>query len=72
MVKFFAALTAFCGGVAFIVALALLVAWPLAAIWNGCVVGTFNGVHEVSTLQMWGLMVMGRLFLAQNISITQK
>lgn len=50
-------------GILFLVFISFLLSWPVYMLWNGCLVGAVNGVHEVSWLQAWGLnMLFGIMF----------
>jgi hypothetical protein len=41
----------------------LLFSLPVYFLWNGCLVGAIDGVHEVTWLQAWGLNILaGFLF----------
>jgi hypothetical protein len=45
------------------VVISVILAWPVMMLWNGCLVGAIDGVHEVSWLQAWGISVLcGFLF----------
>ena len=51
------------GIVALVLVLSFLLSWPVMMLWNGCLVGAIDGVHEVSWLQAWGISVLcGFLF----------
>jgi len=60
------------GFFAMVAVLGLLLSWPLAMLWNGCLVPAVGNVHEVSTLQMWGLLVLfGCLFKNSSVSTSK-
>ena len=41
----------------------LLFSLPVYLLWNGCLVGAIDGIHEVTWLQAWGLNILaGFLF----------
>lgn len=51
------------GIIALVLAVSFLLSWPVMMLWNGCLVGAIDGVHEVSWLQAWGISVLcGFLF----------
>jgi len=51
------------GIVALIVGFGLLMSLPVYWLWNGCLVGLVDGVHEITWLQAWGILVLfGLLF----------
>lgn len=47
--------------VALIVFVGLLLALPLAILWNGCVVPAISGVQEITWLQAWGIMIVSNI-----------
>ena len=42
-------------GIALLVAAAILFAWPVQLLWNGCLVGAVDGVHLITFWQALGL-----------------
>jgi hypothetical protein len=51
------------GGAALILLISFLLSWPIYMLWNGCLVGAVDGVHELTWLQAWGISVLfGLLF----------
>jgi hypothetical protein len=43
--------------------ISFLLAWPVMALWNGCLVPAVDGAKEISWLQAWGIQVLfGFLF----------
>ena len=51
------------GGFGFIILLSFLLSWPVMALWNGCLVGAVDGVHNIGWLQAWGISILfGFLF----------
>lgn len=51
------------GGIGLILFLSFLFAWPVKELWNGCLVGAIDGVHDVTWLQAWGISCLtGVLF----------
>ena len=47
--------------VALIIFVGLLLALPLAILWNGCVVPAIPGVQEITWLQAWGIMIVSNI-----------
>jgi hypothetical protein len=42
---------------------AVLLAWPVQLLWNGCLVGAVDGVHQIGFWQAMGLnFLFGILF----------
>ena len=55
--------TTIVGLITLTLAVSFLLSWPVMMLWNGCLVGAIDGVHEVSWLQAWGISVLcGFLF----------
>ena len=38
--------------------LGLLTSLPVFLLWNGCLVGAIDGVHEIGWFQAWGLTML--------------
>ena len=56
-------ITTIVGSITLVLAVSFLLCWPVMMLWNGCLVGAIDGVHEVSWLQAWGICVLcGFLF----------
>lgn len=51
-----------------IIALGLLLSWPIYMLWNGCLIGAVDGVHEITWLQAWGLNVLFGLLFKTNVT----
>ncbi len=51
-------LSAVVGFIALFVLLSFLFAWPVMALWNGCLVDAVAGVSEITWLQAWGLSIL--------------
>ena len=57
------------GFLALLVGVSFLLAWPVMALWNGCLIHAVDGVHQITWLQAWGLEVlMGILFKSTSTS----
>jgi len=64
------ALAAALVGIATLVFLSFVLSWPVMMLWNGCLVGAVDGVHEITWLQAWGLQFLcGILF---KTTVTKK
>ncbi len=51
----------------------LIIAFPVKWLWNGCLVGAVDGIHEISALRALGLAVLcGLLFRSVPSSNTSK
>ena len=48
--------------------LSFLLSWPVLMLWNGCLVGAVDGVHEIGWLQAWGLQFLFSLLFNTSIS----
>jgi hypothetical protein len=51
-----------------IIALGFLLSWPIYMLWNGCLIGAVDGVHEITWLQAWGLNVLFGLLFKTNVT----
>lgn len=50
-------------GIATLLFLSFVLAWPVMMLWNGCLVGAVDGIKEIGWLQAWGLQFLfGLLF----------
>jgi len=54
--------------VSLVVAMGLLVSYPVMLLWNGCIVGTIAGVGKITWLQAWGIVVLCGLLFKSNVS----
>jgi len=51
------------GAIGLILLVSFLLSWPIYMLWNGCLIGAVDGIHEVTWLQAWGISVLfGLLF----------
>ena len=63
MKELIVAFTAMVVGIATLLFLSFVLSWPVMMLWNGCLVGAVDGVHEITWLQAWGLQFLfGILF----------
>ena len=60
------------GGLVFLVFLSFLLSWPVYMLWNGCLVGAIDGVHEVSWLQAWGISILANFMFKSSASVSKK
>ena len=66
-------LSAVVGFIVIFVFLSLLFSWPVMALWNGCLVGAVDGVHQITWLQAWGISILcSFLFKPSSVSATNK
>jgi hypothetical protein len=49
-----------------LVAISILYAMPIVFLWNSCLVGTIDGVHEINFWKALGLSVLFNLLTAKN------
>jgi len=63
-------LSAFIGLILVLILVSFLLAWPVMVLWNGCLVGSIDGVREIGWLQAWGIQFLfGILF---KTTVTKK
>lgn len=61
------------GGIALLIFAAILLAWPVQLLWNGCLVGAVNGIHPIGFWQAMGLnFLFSILFKASTSTSTKK
>jgi hypothetical protein len=68
MEKFFSIFGAFILAASLIVAVGLLFAIPVYLLWNWCLIGAVDGVHEITWLQAWGLNVLCNCLFKSSIT----
>lgn len=52
-----------------LVLVAVLLAWPVQLLWNGCLIGAVDGVHPIGFWQAMGLnFLFGMLFKSSSSS----
>ena len=56
------------GVIAIALFLSFVLAWPVMALWNGCLVGAIDGVKEIGWLQAWGLQFLFNILFKASIS----
>lgn len=63
----------FFGFVALVAVIGVIMAYPVMLLWNGCLVDAVTGVHDITWLQAWGLLVLfGILFKSHASSSSKK
>ena len=62
-------LSAIVGFIVLLVGLSFLFSWPIWMLWNGCLVGAVDGVHQITWLQAWGISILCA-FLFKPTSVT--
>lgn len=55
-------------GIATLLFLSFVLAWPVMMLWNGCLVGAVDGIKEIGWLQAWGLSALCGLLFKDNTS----
>ena len=48
--------------------LSFLLSWPVMALWNGCLIGAVDGVHEITWLQAWGIATLCSILFKPTIT----
>lgn len=62
----------FLGVVSLIVAFSILYAVPVVFLWNWCLVGTIDGVHEINFWKALGISILFNMMTAKNQSSKSK
>ena len=57
----------FVGLLVLIVIFGLIASLPVWLLWNYCLVGSIDGVKEISWLQAWGILVLFSLLFKSNV-----
>ena len=61
------------GAIGLILLVSFLLSWPIMTLWNGCLIGAIDGIHEITWLQAWGISVLfGLLFKPQFSNTSDK
>ena len=63
-----ALVAALVSAVAYIVIVGLIMSFPVYLLWNGCLIGAVDGVHEITWLQAWGLMILFSFLFKTNVT----
>jgi hypothetical protein len=56
------------GFIALVVILGLVLALPVMWLWNACLIPAVSGLHEITWLQAWGLMVLFSILFKDSSS----
>jgi hypothetical protein len=59
-------------GIALLVAAAILFAWPVQLLWNGCLVGAVDGVHPITFWQALGLNFLFSILFKTSTTSSKK
>jgi hypothetical protein len=59
-------------GIALLVVAAILFAWPVQLLWNGCLIGAVDGVHPIGFWQAMGLNFLFSILFKASASSSRK
>jgi hypothetical protein len=59
------------GGIALLIFIAILFAWPVQLLWNGCLVDAVDGVHPITFWQALGLTVLFSILFKSSTTSKQ-
>ena len=51
-----------------LVIVAVLLAWPVQLLWNGCLIGAVDGVHPIGFWQAMGLVFLFSMLFKSSTS----
>jgi hypothetical protein len=60
------------GGIALIIFAAILLAWPVQLLWNGCLVDAADGIHPIGFWQAMGLNFLFSILFKANATSNKK
>lgn len=60
------------GGIALIIFAAVLLAWPVQLLWNGCLIDAVDGVHPIGFWQAMGLNFLFSILFKASTSYNKK
>jgi hypothetical protein len=60
------------GGIALIIFAAILLAWPVQLLWNGCLVPAVDGTHLIGFWQAMGLNFLFSILFKASTSYNKK
>jgi hypothetical protein len=63
--------TAIVGLLAIGVGLSFLLAWPVMALWNSCLVPAIHGLNEIGWLQAWGIACLCSILFKSHITMKE-
>jgi len=55
-----------------ITAVAILLAFPVMWLWNSCLVGTVEGIHEITFWKALGLIVLFQVLFTRSNSTSKE
>jgi hypothetical protein len=65
-------ITTFFLAISLIVALSILYAVPIVFLWNWCLVGTIDGVHEINFWKALGISILINMISARSTTSQSK
>jgi hypothetical protein len=65
-------ITAFFIAISLIIALSILYAVPIVFLWNWCLVGTIDGVHEINFWKALGIAILFNMLSSKSNSNQSK
>jgi hypothetical protein len=65
-------ITTFFLAISLIVALSILYAVPIVFLWNWCLVGTIDGVHEINFWKALGISILINMISAKSTTSQSK
>jgi hypothetical protein len=65
-------ITTFFLAISLIVALSILYAVPVVFLWNWCLVGTIDGVHEINFWKALGISILINMISAKSTTSQSK
>lgn len=60
------------GGIALIIFAAVILAWPVQLLWNGCLVPAVDGIHTIGFWQAMGLNFLFSILFKASTSTDKK
>lgn len=72
MEVFFLGIIVFLVFVATVSIIGAIVAYPVMLLWNGCLVDAVTGIHEITWLQSWGLIVLFSILFKSHAGSTKE
>lgn len=58
--------------VATVAIIGIIIAFPVMLLWNGCLVDAVTGIHEITWLQAWGLVVLFSILFKSHAGSTKE
>jgi hypothetical protein len=60
------------GGIALVIFAAILLAWPVQLLWNGCLVPAVDGIHPIGFWQAMGINFLFSILFKASTSYNKK